>query len=109
MVTLGGPISYDTALDKYRQATACICVGVSGTTVEFQVPAKLYEFISFGNRFLPWPGHLAMLQPYLRAGVEYFLADHRILLNIFALNRIAYEMEGRKAGVRREQGEKKGF
>jgi hypothetical protein len=75
-VKLDGPIPYDAALDKYRRSTVCICVGVSGTNIEFQIPAKLYEFISFGKPVLALAGASSNIALILKdAGVQYFLAD----------------------------------
>ena len=75
-VKLDGPISYNKALDKYRQATACICVGVLGTNVGFDIPAKLYEFISLGKPVFALAGASSNIAIILQnAGVQYFLAD----------------------------------
>jgi glycosyltransferase involved in cell wall biosynthesis len=85
MLRLYGPISYDTALDKYRQATVCICVGVSGTKIEFQIPAKLYEFISFGKPVFALASAASNIALILKdAGVQYFLADPSKPLEIYS-------------------------
>ena len=76
MVKLDGPISYSTALGKYRQASVCICAGVLGTNIDSQIPAKLYEFISLGKPVFALAGASSSIAIVLKnAGIEYFLAD----------------------------------
>lgn len=89
-VKLDGPISYSTALGKYRQAAVCICVGVSGTNVEFQIPAKLYEFIALGKPVFALAGASSNIATVLKnAGIEYFLANPSNPLEIyFRLNEL---------------------
>jgi len=76
LVGLAGPVPLDEALAWDRRAHICLCLGLTGTQNQSQVPAKLYQFIGLGKPVLAVakPGS-AIEAVVSESGVQYFLAD----------------------------------
>lgn len=76
LVSLTGPVPLDEALAWDRRAHICLCLGLTGTQNQSQVPAKLYQFIGLGKPVLalakPGSGIEAVVS---ESGVQYFLTD----------------------------------
>lgn len=76
MVTLRGPVPPGEGLAWDRRATICLCLGLTGTENQSQVPAKLYQFIALGKPVLALARpESAMAGVLKQSGLQYLLAD----------------------------------
>lgn len=76
LISLNGPVSFEVALTKDTRASVCLCLGLSRTDNQVQVPAKLYQFIALGKPVLALASKKSGIALVLMdSGLDYFLAD----------------------------------
>jgi len=76
IVSLNAPVPYGEALKKDMEATVCLCLGLRGTEIQSQVPAKLYNYIGMGKPVLALTPHNSAIALVLReSGIDYFIAN----------------------------------
>lgn len=85
IVTLSGPVPLDEALAWDRRAHVCLCLGLTGTENQSQIPAKLYQFIALGKPVLSLAKRGSAIESVVkRSGLQYFFGDPDDLSSVSA-------------------------